>query len=203
MKKEIKEFDRIELFKHYNNCDNPFIILTTKIEVTNVVEFCKENKHFYATIGYLINKCANEIPEFRYRYENGNIYLYEKLNSNYTQKIDNKITFFSLEMNNSYKNYIENYDKKLKLIKIKEKEIVDKNDEIWFSCLPWMSFTGLIPPFRKECYIPQFIWDKYEFDNGKYYMHIMIMAHHGFVDGYHIYSLIDKLQKEINCFKKS
>jgi len=65
--KEITNFKRQALFNHYNSCDNPFIIITVKIDVTNVVEFCKTNKNFYGTLGYLITKTVNQIDAYKYR----------------------------------------------------------------------------------------------------------------------------------------
>ena len=37
MIKEVKDFKRKELFEHYNSADNPFVIVTTKIDITNVM----------------------------------------------------------------------------------------------------------------------------------------------------------------------
>ena len=74
-------------------------------------------------------------------------------------------------------------------------------NEIWLSCEPWFTFTGFIPPFDKEITIPQFIWDKYENIDGKYYIDLMIMVHHGFADGYHIGKFIELLNENIRVFK--
>ena len=59
MIKEIEDFDRQELFDYYNSCTNPFIIITTKIDVTKIVEYCKLHRKFYATLGYFITKTVN------------------------------------------------------------------------------------------------------------------------------------------------
>ena len=65
MIRKIDNYSRIHIFEHYNICDNPFMILTTKVDVTDVVEFCKKNKMFYATLGYLITKTVNDIDSFK------------------------------------------------------------------------------------------------------------------------------------------
>ena len=74
-------------------------------------------------------------------------------------------------------------------------------DEVWISCIPWFSFSGLITPFSKEVTIPQFIWDKYRRVEDKYYTNLMIMIHHGFADGSHLAKFIEILQKNIEQFK--
>lgn len=69
--------------------------------------------------------------------------------------------------------------------------------KIWLSCQPWFQFNGFVPIFNRELSIPQFIWDKYENIDGKYYVDLMICVHHGFVDGFHIGQFLSKLEKNI------
>ena len=40
MRKEIENFERIDLFNNFNR-DNPFIFLTTKVNITNIYKNCK------------------------------------------------------------------------------------------------------------------------------------------------------------------
>ena len=75
MKIEMKDYKRNHLFERYHQSENAFIILTTKIDVTNVVEYCNKNKRFYAPMGHLISKTVNEIDAFKYRYQNGELFF--------------------------------------------------------------------------------------------------------------------------------
>ena len=70
--------------------------------------------------------------------------------------------------------------------------------EVWLSCLPWFKFTGVVPPFDPIVTEPQLIWDKYEIIDEHVYINVMIMAHHGFVDGYHIGQLIECINEELD-----
>lgn len=199
---EVTDFKRKELFDYYHSCDNPFAIVTTKMDVTNIVNYCKKYKNFYATLGFLITKTVNQIENFKYRYKDGKIYYCDEIKSNYTQMYDDDtIGYFSVPVNNNYNEYIKSF------LQIQKKFIEDKNysaesnlDEIWLSCEPWFSFSGLVPPFSKSISIPQFIWDRYEKVNENYYVNLMIMVHHGFADGYHIGKFINLLQKNIDLF---
>lgn len=202
MIKEIKNFKRIELFNHYHKCDNPFVIVTTKIDVTNIVNYCRQHKNFYATLGFFITKTVNQIDAFKYRYSNGKFYYCDEIRSNYTQMFeDNNIGYFGLSAINDFNQYIEEF-LKVQEIFLKDNKYSTESDldEIWLSCSPWFSFTSLIPPFNKEVSIPQFIWDKYQCTNGKYYVNLMIMVHHGFADGFHIGKFITLLEENINSF---
>jgi len=69
MIKEIENFNRNELFNHYHSFDNPFFICTTRIDITNLVNYCKIHKNFYATFGFIITMSANQIDAFKYRFK--------------------------------------------------------------------------------------------------------------------------------------
>ena len=205
MMKEIENFERQELFNHYSDEDNPFIYITTKIDVTNLVNYCKVHKNFYATMGYVITKSVNAVDEFKYRVQDGKIYFCDRVKSNYTQKLnDHKIGFLDLPDIVNYDEYIKSYIERSDLLKKNQSNFMTEGIEcVWLSCVPWFEFTGLITPFKKTTTIPQFIWDKFAEENGKYTLHLMIMAHHGFVDGWHIAKLLEQINNNIATFPQN
>lgn len=53
MIEDVKDFYRQELFDHYNSCTNPFIIMTTKLDVTKKqtpknckIQFYKDDTYY-------------------------------------------------------------------------------------------------------------------------------------------------------------
>ncbi len=199
MRKEIKEFNRKEIFENYHSKTNPFLYLTTKIEVTKLYQKCKENKKVYATVGYYITKAMNKVDAFKYRYENNKFYKYQELKPNFTQMInEERIGYFTCDMKNSLEEFIEEYNRVQKNFNIGNNEGLNLDEgEVWLSCVPWFNFTGLVTPFDKKITVPQILWDKFYLENGKWYINMMIMVHHGFADGYHIGKFIEKLNEEI------
>ena len=178
------------------------MICTIKIDITNLVNYCKTHKHFYATFGFVITKTANEVDAFKYRLKDNKIYYCDELCSNYTQMYDDKtIGYFTMPIIDELHDYIKTFvDIQEKFLKDKTYCIENNLNEIWLSCAPWFSFTGIVPPFNKKVTIPQFIWDKYEKKGDKYYVDLMIMVHHGFADGYHIGKFIELLNENIKLF---
>lgn len=202
MIKEVTDFKRKEIFKHYDECDNPFLFITVPVEVTNIVNYCHIYKNFYATMGYFVTKTVNEFDNFKYRVKNKKIYYCDKVKSNYTQiKSDNEIGFFTLPDVDNYDSYIIKFNEiQNEFMNNSNYECKNDLDEIWLSCEPWLSFTGLVTPYKKGNTIPQFIWDKYRKVDYKYYVNLMIMVHHGFADGYHIAEFTKKLEENIRSF---
>lgn len=199
-----KEFKREELFKRFHSNTNPFIIATVPIDVTNVVHYCKKNASFYATMAYLVTKSAEKIDAFKWRYENNEFHYYSKLLPSFAQKLNvNEIGYFDCEYQEDYQEYLKSFEEIQNRFYETGKSISSgSNSAIWFSCIPWFSITSLIPPFDKNNTIPQFIWDKYEEKEGRYQLHLMILVHHGFADGYHISEFLKLLNQEIENFRK-
>lgn len=197
---EIKDFKRKEIFDHYDQKDNPFLILTTKIDITNLYNNC-DNK--YATIGYAISKAILKTENFCYRYLNGKFYKIEKLRVSFTElDKQNNVGFFAFDFTKDYKEYINSFKATKENFKNKSYfNSVNSEEEVWFSCVPWYKMTSLITPFDKKILIPQFTWDKFEFENDKVYTNLTIMIHHGFADGYQIGLFLDNLNSEINNIK--
>lgn len=201
MRTLIENFDREELFHHYNSNENPFSYVTIKLDITNIYNKCKT---YYASIAYFLTLAANKVENFRYRYENGKFYKYDTLRANFTEmRVDKKIGYFSVNLKDNYNNYLNEY-KKVREKFLKNEKINEESDEgeIWFSCEPWFSASSIVTPFNKKITIPQFIWDKFVFENNKCYTNLTIMTHHGFVDGYHIGLFIENLNDIIENIDK-
>lgn len=197
---EVKEFNRRNLFEHYNNMDSPFIIMTVPLDITNVVKYCKIHKHFYATMGFLIGKAVNDVDAFKYRYKDDKFYYASRISPNFTERVDNNLGFFECD-SLDYKDFINEFIEKKNKLGRYDNSTEDRLDVVWLSCFPWASFNSLVSPHDKSITIPQLIWDKYELNDGKYICNLMIMVHHGFADGYDVGLLIEKLNYYISIFQ--
>ena len=197
---EVEDFGRKELFKHYNDMENPFIIMTLPIDVTNIVEYCNVHKHFYATMGFIIGKAINEIDAFKYRYKDGKYYYCPRISPNFTQRVDNNLGFYDCD-SLVYEEFIREYDDKKSKVGKFTLETEERIDVVWLSCFPWASFSSLVSPHDKSITIPQLIWDKYILKDGRYICNLMIMVHHGFADGYDVGKLIENINYYIDDFK--
>ena len=200
MRTEERDFKRKQWFDKYQEMTNPYIYLTVRVDITNIINYCKINKNYYATIGYFILLSANELDCFKYRLENNKIYKYENLRSSSVELLDDEIIYINCNLN-EYNKYLKEYNSEKQRC-INNKEIVEGTDQgvIWFSCTPWFNFQSVITPYDKKITIPQFIWDKYVLEDGKYFINLTIMIHHGFADGKDIAEFLSILNKKIDSF---
>ena len=58
MKKKVEDLDRIDLFNHYNEETNPFLYVTTKINITNI---CKKCRNYYPTIAFFLHLAIEKV----------------------------------------------------------------------------------------------------------------------------------------------
>lgn len=206
MKEIVKNFDRMDLYNQYNNRTNPFSFVTTKIDITKAYNYAKKNHHLHALLMYVFMKAINRIDNFKYMVEDGNIIKYDILNPNYTVRLDNgNVCFIEFDMTDNYEKYLDNFLKSKEVFKETQDITImasENRGSVWLSCLPWFKFTGVVPPFEPSLPIPQLIWDKVEIENAHAYINLMIMAHHGFVDGIHIGTLVEYINEEIDCIKE-
>ncbi|MDD4816272.1 MAG: CatA-like O-acetyltransferase [Clostridia bacterium] len=198
----LEDFERKDSFLHFFYKKRPFVSITTELEITNLVKYSKKNKNLYALIGYVISKTVNQINEFKYRFENGKIVLYDKIISSFVDlKPDNNIGFVPVEYSEKFTAFV--YDFKASREKMLTNQALINNNsqgQIWFSCVPWYKFSSVEVPYDDDYTIPQFIWGQYELKKRKYFINMHIFANHAFVDGFHIgkfINIFNEIQKNI------
>lgn len=199
MKTEIKDFERREMFEYYNSATTPFVSVTVRIDITNIYNFCKVRGNYYATIGYYLTKALNTVDEFKHAFEDGKFYKYDVIHPAFTDiREDKSLGFYMCDMVDDYDEFISEFTQtKKKFLNREETKSQDGKRVVWLSCQPWFHFTSLVPPLRREISIPQLIWDKFDFVDDKVFVNLMIMGHHGFVDGYQIGELVSAIEKVI------
>lgn len=204
MKKEVKNFERKDIFDYYNERSNPFIMLTTKVDITNVFKYCEKHGNYYATLTYVISLVVNEMDCFKYLGEGGKIYKQDVLNPSFTATFsDGQIGFFTCHYNKNYHEFINEYNVTKQRFTEQHTSIKYEDEgEFWVSCTPWFTFSSVIPPFDKSITIPQFVWGKFYGEQKSVYTDLMIMIHHGFADGRHVGEFLEKLNDKINRFNE-
>ena len=152
---------------------------------------------------FVVSKCANGIEEFRYRFVDGQIVLYDRIDTAFTY-IDKDTELFkvvNLEMQDTLEEYIAIATQKAK----NQKEYFTGplgNDVFQFSPMPWVSYTHIshTNSGKKDNATPLFDWGKFFERDGKWILPFSVQVHHSFVDGIHIGKLADSLQNYLNRF---
>lgn len=188
----------------FRNSIEPAFCITVELDITNYLKKVREKGYsFTFSLIYAVTKCANNIEEFRYRFFDGKVVLYDRINTAFTYL--NKDTELFKVVNVEMKDTLEEYVSTASKVATEQKEYFTGplgNDVFQFSPLPWVSYTHIshTNSGKKDNATPLFDWGKFFEKDGKIILPFSIQAHHSFVDGIHIGKLVDSLQNHLNQF---
>ncbi|MGE4276450.1 MAG: CatA-like O-acetyltransferase [Lawsonibacter sp.] len=188
----------------FRNSVEPCYCVTVELDITNFLKRVHiAGRSFTLSLIYAVSKCANNIEEFRYRFLDGQIVLYNRIDTAFTY-IDKGTELFkvvNVEMQDTLEKYVAVATKKA----INQKEYFTGplgNDVFQFSPMPWVSYTHIshTNSGKKDNATPLFDWGKYFERDGKICLPFSIQVHHSFVDGIHIGKLAESLQNYLDKF---
>ncbi len=186
----------------FRNSIEPSYCVTLELDITNFLEKVRKEKFsFTLSLVFAVSKCANNIEEFRYRFLDGQIVLYDRINTAFTYLDKNTELFkvVNVDMQDTLESYISVAAQKA----ANQKDYFTGplgNDVFQFSPMPWVSYTHIshTNSGKKDNATPLFDWGKYFDRNGKKILPFSVQVHHSFVDGIHVGKLVDSLQDYLN-----
>lgn len=199
-------FDTWERREHYNffeKVDNPQFNVCVNLDVTHFKKFVKNNNlSFYYSMIYASTYVMNSIKDFRYKIRNGKIILHNELNPSFTD-IESSERLFKIVTSSLTDNIID-FSKKAKNLSYSQSKYFpncdfEQDELIYFSCLPWVSFTSISNEtvMNKEDSIPRISFGKYFIQEGKVLLPYSIQVNHMLLDGIHVGEYLNKLQQFI------
>lgn len=146
---------------------------------------------------------ATHIEEFRYRFLDGEVVLYDTIHTSFTY-LDEETELFkfvSVSMQGDMETYIKEALQKVR----NQKEYFvapPANNEFCFSSLPWISYTHISHTISGGTAksAPLFDWGKFFERDKRMILPFSVQVHHSFVDGIHVGKLVEKLQDYLDSF---
>ena len=188
----------------FRNSVEPAFCVTFEADITNFRKKVKEEGiSFTLAMVHAVCKCANEVEALRYRFLDGKIVLYEKIDTAFTYL--NKKTGLFKVVNVPFVNDLFEYVKLASQTAQEQEEYFTGplgNDIFQCSPMPWVKYTHIshTNSGQKDNATPLFDWGKYDEKNGRIVIPVSIQAHHSFVDGIHVGQFVDTLQKYFDKF---
>lgn len=182
----------------FRNSIEPAFCVTFEADITNFKNKVKEQGlSFTMAMVYAACKCANEIEAFRYRFLDGQVVLFDRIDTAFTYL--NKETELFKVVNVPFVDDLSKYCNIALKTAQEQKEYFTEplgNDVFQCSPMPWVTYTHIshTNSGKKDNATPLFDWGKYYEKSGKIILPISVQAHHSFVDGLHIGQFVDKLQ---------
>lgn len=189
----------------FRNCVEPAFCVTFELDITEFYRKIKQEKlPFTFAMIYVVAKCANRIEEFRYRFLEGHVVLFDKIDTAFTY-LDKQTELFKV-VNVPFAGNMSGYCKTAKQAAEEQREYFTGplgNDVFQFSPMPWVTYTHVshTNSGKRDNATPLFDWGKFYERDGKLLLPFSVQAHHSFVDGLHIGRLAENLQSWLNNYQ--
>lgn len=203
---DLDTWNRKEHFEFFHRMDYPQFNICANIDVTHFLNFVKTKKiSFYYAMIYASTYAANEIVNFRYRIRENKVVFHDKLHPSFTDLNDNEddlFKFVTVEMKDDLFEFVKYSEAKSKNQKnlFNPKESVGRDDLIYITCIPWISFTHLSHTIslNSNDSVPRISWGKYFSENNKVFLPFSVQVNHALIDGIHIGRYFSYLQNYID-----
>ncbi|OOG19925.1 type A chloramphenicol O-acetyltransferase [Sphingobacterium sp. CZ-UAM] len=208
----LADWKRKEHFSIYRSQMKCGFSLTTKINITNLLPFIKENGYkFYPVMIYLITKAVNNHDAFKMAMKEGRLIVWDYVNPIYTVLHPETETFSALSTvyDEDFAAFMANYNRVAERHGDDLRFFPETPPENHFniSAIPWINFDSFnlhIADFT-DYFAPSFTIGKYQQQADEILMPIAIQVHHAVCDGIHVAKLIATLEaycKEIGTLIK-
>jgi len=202
---DIDTWNRRDSFLFFKEYDDPFFNLTTHLDVTKLYHYCKDQElSFFLTCLYYSLAVANQITEFRLRFLEGEVVLFDRIDAGSTIMNADSETFsfcyFDYHKERSF--FIAEGRKKINLQKERAilQEQKNKLNLIYYSTIPWVHFTSIkhARRFNNQESIPKIAFGKIDKSTPVFKLPISIEVNHALMDGFHVGLYLERLQGVFN-----
>ena len=193
-----KTWDRAMHCAVFRNSVEPAFCVSFEADVTRFRRMVRDKGlSFTMAMVYAVCKCANEIEAFRYRFVDGQVVLFDRIDTAFTY-LEKGAELFKV-VNVPFVDDLEKYCAlALKTAQEQEPYFTGPlgNDVFQCSPMPWVTYTHIshTNSGKKDNATPLFDWGKYYEKDGNVMIPISVQAHHSFVDGLHVGRFVEKLQ---------
>lgn len=153
---------------------------------------------------YAAAECANAVEEFRYRFLDGRIVLFDRIHTSFTYLHEDTGLFkvVRVDMQDSMAAYVA-----LAAETVKKQTAYfagpPEPDVFQFSAIPWISFTHIshTDSGRPDNAVPLIDWGKYRERDGRMPLPFSVQVHHSFVDALHVGQFVNRLQQYLDTWQ--
>jgi len=202
---DIEKWKRRKHFEFFKTFEIPYFNICTNIDITNTFRYSQKNKYsLFRTVLFAVMYCCNEVEEFKYRIKGDKILVHDTVHPGVASIAEEDVyTNFIIPYKPLLKEFLTEYEKASEKAKgeivVGEKQ-TGKDDLIFISSLPWVSFTSVTNPMRTgyEDSIPRIIYGKQFKQDKKIMMPFSVQVNHCLMDGIHVSKYFYKLTEVLS-----
>lgn len=198
---DLERWERFQHYQFFKDYELPFFSVTTTLDATALLAATRAKRYsFFITYHYLSLKAANAVEEFRLRIRKDGVVVHDRVNTGTTiLRPDNTFSLAYFDFDDDFTTFREKGEEEVARRREGEVELlgrVDRDDMIYQSVLPWISFTGLtharINRFES---VPKIVFGRYREESGRMMMPISVEGHHAVMDAFHMAKYFGLMEK--------
>lgn len=203
----LETWELAEQYNLFSKYAHPYYGITTKVDVTNVYNFAKQNNiSFYFCLGHVVNSAIRNVEELNIRLVNNKLVVDNHKLVSFTckNKDERKYRFIDVP----YCEDIIEFCKNARKLEREQSTLFSKagfglDYSVFISCVPWINFSMVSNPQTNDItdFVPRIIWDKLLEENDKKFLNVGVEVNHAVADGYAISQLVLNIQKLIDNLK--
>lgn len=199
---DLSAWNRAHLFRMYLGTDFPYINIGCNMDVTRLYRYAKERGlSFYFSMIYAATKVADEIENYRFRFEGEQPFVIDKNTAFATHLRPGEELFVTVECGDypSLAEFAGQNRAKADSLAPGDglPQLRGRYDIINFSCIPWISYTHFVRTVAHggvDCN-PKISFGKFIRENERILMPFSSQTHHGLMDGYHVGKYFNRLEE--------
>ena len=202
-KLDLNTWPRKEHFEFFSKFEEPFFGIVAHIDCTKAYETSKKNGvSFFLYYLHKTLSAVNAVENFRYRIENGEIFIYDRIDASATlTRDDNTFGFSLMPFSTDFETFEKTSKEEIERVRNTTglfTRSFEADNLIHFSAVPWVDFTSLSHArsftFPDSC--PKISIGKMMIaEDGKRTMAVSVHVHHGLMDGFRVGEFFAKFQE--------
>ncbi len=201
----VANWPRKSQYLFFRTYRHPHFSVTAEVDVTRLMTELKPNgiPVFNACL-FAITGAANDIPEFKTRFDATHVYECDTVGASVTVPIeDRKFAFCDIPWMRDWLMFDEACKREIEQARQQstlKNKVTGQGNWIYMTCLPWVHLTAMTHPVSgpDDC-VPRVAWGKIAQTNGRWKMPVAVQVHHALADGLHVGLFFDALQARLNA----
>jgi chloramphenicol O-acetyltransferase type A len=198
----LDNWKRREHFEFFKSFAQPYWGVTSNINCTQAFAYCKSAKvSFFMYYLFQSLKVVNQLKEFKYRIEGGEVFEYKKISGSITVlRNDETFGFAYFDYLEDFVQFSNQTNAKIAAVKVTSGLHIQHavNDIVYYSLLPGINFTSLQHALNySNNSIPLITFGKFHECEGRMNLPISVHVHHALCDGLHMEKFINAFQEKM------
>jgi chloramphenicol O-acetyltransferase type A len=198
---DLENWARRELFEFFIGYSNPYFNVCTEVDVTALVALVRERPavKFSHAIHYFALRVANEIEPFRYRIQEGRVFVYDVINGGTTVLLPNEsFAYAYFDYQRDFQEFVSGMGAAVDELRATNAPLkpTTRDDVIYHTTLPWISFTSFAHARTqgRGDSIPRIVFGKFTQKGERLLMPFSVEVHHALMDGLHVGRYLSRLE---------